>query len=511
MSTSTVRRSPTSKIGKQLYKLLPAVYRDRDNTTVEDLGDLGKYLDACGELLDRVHATLEQRLADSFPDNPSAPERACQEWLLPYFAQLVDVRLVSPDPHGRRDEVARAVAWRQRKGTVACVEEIAQSVGGVEVEVQEGWRRVALTPRVNVALAPPESLGVSGTRPTPSGGIEDKFDRRRPIDAARHPGLPAATMDFRLKSGAVLTDPANPAGRVTSFAGQPHRWRQTNPHGIPCAPGSYQDVSPRTVDLRTPDWARGHAHPRRLLLFVPPPRGFFGDPAREELPGTVTISEGVLAGKVVRGTVKVTGRGVVIDGCAIGRLEVTTPPDASPSPAAIVRNSLIQSMQADGLVEMEYCTVLGDASFQRLNASECIFAGTLTVTQAGESCLRFSRFPPGTPADLARRLGAAKNADDTPVFQEFLFCDSEDEGLVRRPARFGEPGAGVLHAATPDSVRLGAEDGGELGVYHAQAYALRMKAVLDKLDDFVPVGMEAVLISDPQLHEAPPPLTEADQ
>src|SRR5688572_13436758 len=135
MST-LIRPAPGARVGRQLYQLLPAVYRDRDNTTAEELGDLGKYLDACGELLDMVHATLEQRLADSFPDNPPdnalhdppLPGRACQAWLLPYFAQLVDARLVSPDPRGQRDEVARAVSWRQRKGTVAGVEEIAQSV-----------------------------------------------------------------------------------------------------------------------------------------------------------------------------------------------------------------------------------------------------------------------------------------------------------------------------------------------------------------------------------------------
>src|SRR5439155_711940 len=117
-------------IGTVYAQLLAAIYRDRDNTTPQELGDLGKYLDACGEVLDLLRGTLEQRLADSFPDNPlDANKRAAQPWLLPYFAQLVDVRLVSPDPAGQRDEVAQAVAWGQRKGTVACIEEIAESVG----------------------------------------------------------------------------------------------------------------------------------------------------------------------------------------------------------------------------------------------------------------------------------------------------------------------------------------------------------------------------------------------
>ena len=154
---TTTGRPPLTAIGRQLYHLVPAIYRDRDNTSAQELGDFGKYLDACGELLDLVRGTLQQRLADSFPDNPLHDyDRAAQPWLLPYFAQLVDVRLVSPDPAGQRDEVALAVAWRQRKGTVAGIEEIAESVGRIEVEVQEGWRRVATTPRVGIPLIPPQ-------------------------------------------------------------------------------------------------------------------------------------------------------------------------------------------------------------------------------------------------------------------------------------------------------------------------------------------------------------------
>jgi hypothetical protein len=510
-----LRRMPDSRIGRQLYHLLPAVYRDRDNSSPAELGDLGKYLDACGELLDRVRATLDQRLADSFPDNPPAGERACQEWLLPYFAELVDARLVSPDARGRRDEVARAVDWRQRKGTLAGLVEIAASVGVTEVEIQEGWKRVALTPRVDAPLLPPEIYGVRGTREVAGGGSENRFDPRWPGHAARHPGLPAATVDFRVHSGAVRTGAADPAARVTSFAGQTHRWRQANPHGVPCAPGSHKDVSRRTVDVRTPDWARGHAHPRRVLLFTPPPRGFFGDLELEEIAGDVALAEGRLDAARVGGSVVVTGPGVVIDGCAIQELIVSAPAGGAGSPGVIVRNSLLGSVRTDApdgvapLVEMEYCTVLGSAAFGRLNASDCIFAGPLAVARPSPSCVRYSRIPRETPPVLARRFGATTNTDDAPIFQDFLSCD--DERLVRRAARFGEPGCGVLHPATPESVRLGAEDGGEMGAYHARAYALRMRAVLDKLADFLPVGMEAVLIPDPYLLEAPADTDEADQ
>src|SRR5262249_52122618 len=153
-----------SRFGRLLYDLLPAVYRERDNTqrdgnlNVIALGDLALYLDALGVLLDRFRTTLDQRLADSFPDNPPTG-RACQHWLIPYFARLLDVRLVSPDIGGQRDEVAQAVRWRQGKGTLATGEEIGESVTRAEVELQEGWRRVAVTPRVGFPLLPASIYG----------------------------------------------------------------------------------------------------------------------------------------------------------------------------------------------------------------------------------------------------------------------------------------------------------------------------------------------------------------
>jgi hypothetical protein len=64
-----------SRFGRYLYELLPAVYRERDNTLrdphlhVERLGDLARYLDAFGLLLDRLRGMLDQRFADAFPDN----------------------------------------------------------------------------------------------------------------------------------------------------------------------------------------------------------------------------------------------------------------------------------------------------------------------------------------------------------------------------------------------------------------------------------------------------------
>ena len=96
----------TSCFGRQLWQWLPEVYRTRD---VE--GHLVLYLDACGELLDGIRILMERRLADSFPGGIDDAHPS-QDWVLPYFGDLLDVRLRSPYPRGRRRELERAVAWR---------------------------------------------------------------------------------------------------------------------------------------------------------------------------------------------------------------------------------------------------------------------------------------------------------------------------------------------------------------------------------------------------------------
>ena len=169
----------TTTHGNNLYQIVPAVYRNRDN------GDLLKYLQGCGLLLDQIHATLVQRLADNFPDNPIDDSPACQDWLLPYFAELLNVALVSPSVRGQRDEIANAIRWRQGKGTLRVIEEIAQAISQLEIVLQEGCKRVAMTPRLNVPLLAVRSYGYT-----------DEPGTVFPSLAARHPRCWSGQRDY---------------------------------------------------------------------------------------------------------------------------------------------------------------------------------------------------------------------------------------------------------------------------------------------------------------------------
>ncbi len=546
--------------GERLRQWLPAVWRERDES-----GDLTRVLRVYGELLDTFHATVVQRRDDSFPDQDTDGEH-CQDWLLPYFARLLDVRLVSPDPAGRRAELRDAVAWRQRKGTRVSIEAIAEAVGQFEVEIHEGWKRVAITPRVDRPLI---SEAAYGERPLPTPAT--------PALRAGHPGLPAVTLDLRRCSRAVQCDPGNPGAHETRFADTRLTWRQVHRHGVPCLPDSYQDVSRRTPDVRTPERRHGLYHPRRILLHLPPPEGFFATghatvnwssikavftqhlktdvsawpedrlntvslgpaleltvrrilwkgspririslrgltPAPVQLRGILKIDHAALIvfeNLWLDNRVEIATGTVELVGCAARQLVVTTAETALPAVEA--RACLFKKLEASpGLVRLEFVTVLETLFADRVEASDCILipdlrkkSGSDDLPSAG--CVRFSQIfhiprppDPNDPTlvnDLlwvsqGRRSGLRCHRVSCTTAKPLFWSDT-----------FGEPGCAVLHPECATAIASGAEDGGEMGACHEFRHVLRRRAVLDKLMEFLPVGMEAVLVPDTSL-ACPPP------
>ncbi len=509
------------KQGDALYQIVPALYRYKDT------GDLEKYFDAGGLLLDQIHATLHQRMADNFPDNPIDGSPACQDWLIPYFADLLDVRLVSPLVEGRRDEVANAVRWRQGKGTLRVAEEIAESIGQLEVVLQEGWKRVAVTPRLDIPAIPATSYGYA-----------EEVPEAPPSMASRHPGLPAVTLDFRCPSGAVAATTSNPAARQSTVDGDTHTWRQTSFHGVPCHPGSYEDRSPRTVDFRDPDWRVGHFHPDRILLYTVPPAGAFHPKAElaiwskphsaafldliEVIEGdnrttyrnksygsddyvpvnlTGVINLGQAGGDADFHTWRFEGLNLLddleadsgrveLEDCAVSKIESHS--IDTEKPVINAKSCLIKELSvAAGVVQLEYCTVLEDLLAEIMRASDCIFLGFIgkellpAVIPPDSGCVRYSRIHKDQDQGGMR---LAYVTTSTPHF----FSET-----------FGERSCGVLHPATEKAVRHGAEDGGEMGAYHSAYLSLLAEAVVDKLRDYLPLGVEAVVIPDERMVEMP--------
>ncbi len=510
----------SSRLGRQLWLLLPELYRQRD----ED-GELAAWLDGCGSLLDQLHGTLEQRLDDAFPES-------AQSWILPYLAELLDARLVSPTVEGRRQEVLNAVRWRKRKGTVAALEELAAAVADAPAWVHEGWQRVITT-------------YLPGT-PLP-----------RPV-----------TPDFRRRMRQVLDEDGTP-----SLAG---------PSGVPCFPDSHEDMTLRTAELSVAGPRERRFHPRSLLLHLPPGRGFFplerepvtglalpedidcgeadwrplsdgrqlcqrvvatspwhweverirrpvpsgwrieserhrvtsGDGRSLPVTGRVLLDlpdDGVarhfhFEGLIFLHTLKVGRATLHLERCAASRAVVVFSPRGE-TPALSLRDSLVgYARTATALCRLEHATVLGGLVAEYLQASDSIVLGRLRADLASDSglprrgCLRYSAIP------ALLRYG---QLEDRPLL-EIHHASMATRAPAMCGRRFGEPGSAVLHPGGPAEINAGAEDGGEMGAYHHRFHQRRLEAVRHKLEQHLPLGMTTALITDPRL-AIPPPRRRAER
>lgn len=574
-----------------LYKNLPSIYRERDK---EQGYDLYHYLSAFGHVLDLTRHTLEQRYVDSFPDNGDL-DNQCQDWLVPYFADLFAVELRSPTRHGQRNEVSNAVRWAQRKGTLGTAEEIIEAISLLEGVVQEGWKRVATTARIGLPIRDAISMGESSLQ-YPDTGTDNPL---RASEIARHPGMPNVTPDTRFHSRAVETDAYNPAAQswsgnkslkvwpfddsdpevIDSPSATQIYWRQIHPHGASCFGGgpkwgdSYQDVSVRTPDVRSPQNAVGEViggfHPKRLIAFLPSPEGIcvaqsvefhrsaleadilapfkvainlenekveeerrsiaeiiealgltrradIQDPAQLKIRNFLTLNVDQGGTLVLRNetshSLRITGNLTLTDDinirfeklrftnfviqeagtaffyrCAI-KYFTSTVNSGLMKIHTYFQDCLLRNLRAENsTVQCEYVTVLNEVKTQRLLASDCIFAinEPSKIDPGVEPCIRYSRIILETLASQNRNttanIGFASSG--------FAFC---------------EPGCGVLSSECPDPIRFGAEDGGEMGVYHAWHLAAQDSALTLKLLEYLPVGIKPVIVRDRTLNCKPP-------
>ncbi len=148
-----------------LYRLLPAIYRVRDEEQGEPLSALlGVVASQAALLKEDIAGLYENWFIET-----------CEDWVVPYIAGLVGYRPVRaagepgpPDtPQGRllnnalipRREIANTIRLRRSKGTLAALEQLAHDVTGWTARAVESYDRVALlTP---VGQARPGTAGVS--------------------------------------------------------------------------------------------------------------------------------------------------------------------------------------------------------------------------------------------------------------------------------------------------------------------------------------------------------------
>ena len=169
-----------------------------------------------------------------------------------------------------------------------------------------------------------------------------------------------------------------------------------------------------------------------------------------------------------------TGLSVELDHAICGSIE------AVPFLAGIaVRDSIVQgALDVPDLV-VERSTILGTTDARTLSASESIFTGLVTVARRQTGCVRYCWLPPASSAPRRFRCqppDAAAAATIRPTFTS---------------TTLGEPGYGQLAVATPQEIRSGARDEGEMGAFNFVGQPRRLADLEARLDEYLRLGLEA--------------------
>jgi hypothetical protein len=134
------------------------------------------------------------------------------------------------------------------------------------------------------------------------------------------------------------------------------------------------------------------------------------------------------------------------------------------------------------------CTIVGKVRAREIAlASNSIFfarmapgdtsPGPIVADRRQQGCIRFSYVPAGSITP--RRYRCVPDDDHPHALPHFTSL------------RYGAPAYGQLRAATDESIRSGADDGGEMGVLHALFQPQRETNLRIRLDEYLRFGLRA--------------------
>lgn len=524
---------------------------DASVNTIEAPGDLHAFLLGFGHVLDRYEATLQQFYADGFmaPDPMDAQALEIQEWLVPYFADLFGVTLYGPDPNSRRSELANAIWVARRRGTQLAVDRAAESILQRAVVAVPGTERILFTPSIQAPLLTQgEILGDDHAHVKDAVILHQDMAANLTYSqiTQRHHGLPRGLRHIGLHMRAVrvtdfrLDTDSKPAHDPVSGNRIPTRFGVRDKAGVPCFAYSFEDRALRTPDIRAPRTARQigtivsdrtqlvrHinapplARPDSVVLHVDPPPGFF-DGSKQRLlrlpdiqPGLSSqTSPDVAADRfyIASGTGDMhldVGAGtenaatydveyLFLDGTLVVGAGVTLHLDNFAVKKIVLeqdakiaaKNGIcdeIDTQSATDPAQLEYVTVMKEAKFRSVNASDCIFAEIKFSSGGRDGCVRFSRIVQGSVPSRIKQTSTTEGPVNFLLWP-CLIDPNDNTNKVARQALFGESGYGVLSPDNPVALTQGAEDGGEPGAYRSQFHLARLAAAQRRAEDFTPAG-----------------------
>jgi hypothetical protein len=148
---------------------------------------------------------------------------------------------------------------------------------------------------------------------------------------------------------------------------------------------------------------------------------------------------------------------------------------------------------AGGALTLTQCTVVGQvqATLLSLVSNSIVWAepassaawesppgqghAPLWAERKQEGCVRYSFLPAGSATPGQFSCVTQAPASPAPAFVSL---------------RYGDPGYGKLLASTDDSIRRGADDGGEMGAFHFVLAPLRESDLRTRMQEYLGVGLE---------------------
>lgn len=163
---------------KELYALLPAIYRTRDAQNGEPLQALLSVTAAQAAVLEE---NIRQLYDDQFIET-------CAPWVIPYIGDLVGsnaIYEIDAPTSRRRAEVGNTIGYRRRKGTVLALEQVAMDVSGRPAVVVEFFKRLITTESMH-HVRPCHRATVDLRRGSELDRIDSAFDTlNRTVDVRR--------------------------------------------------------------------------------------------------------------------------------------------------------------------------------------------------------------------------------------------------------------------------------------------------------------------------------------
>jgi hypothetical protein len=145
-----------------------------------------------------------------------------------------------------------------------------------------------------------------------------------------------------------------------------------------------------------------------------------------------------------------------------------------------IRDSIVHSIDDDqpaistaiGEARLERVTVFGDIAVNRLQATEALVQGTISVTDNQHSCIRFS----------------AAQGVDCEHFESHLFPAGVPNHFFSS-RRFGDAGYAQLSESVPTEILRGAENRSEIGVFNDLLDPIKRDDLQTKVQEYMPFGL----------------------